>query len=797
MENKIRQNLAAFILNLLAELFVASVVKTCQTNEFCQNGLINDLNTLLCSDFTNFSQLKSFCRRDALETIVYFHPRNKLVINSDLDLLKLTKSLNISLDAQIEISFQNVLGFDVEWFKIYNRTNSDVMYGVFQVKLHTSNLEFFYRNDLIQSCNDSIFDSIQTPIFSSFFSLSFSPTVKYKSTVCPQVFMNSQLDSIIFFGLVDHFIKKNVPDLDKSYSKSINSRVNTFCIDGYNYELTKSLINPSVLESTYEFLFEGTIKSIEVQVFKELKFVKTMDLVLSSLKNLYHQIGIEWTTYLNFELKPLNVNSISLDFISKHYVRLLLASQANIFNEEYLYPDEDFCIFKNFPHQKLLYPYLSTDSVIDCTCTILYLQKYSQIYAQIDPFYVQTSTFNSCMSVSDTFTRECNKTVWTRPQVCKVTKISLYKQTTNQDLLMIFLTAKLFVSIILSPLACLVGFYLNSLIIRTIANHKFELKERLYEFMSLNSKFNCVYCVIFVFNLMSECILVDSLYCSTVRQSLFVQYFKIIVINYVGNVIKMCSNITYILMTINRYMLIGKDHIKMFEKISKLSLKKVHFLLMISSTVSSLPYLYEYVINVYMDSSPSQNFDYPMFRRTNNYGLFYIEGPQIADQVMLVLVFFSCLFNFVLISFVNCLIEVILVVRLSRELRQKRQSHSMPAVSALISSLVSRRIVTNKKKHIEQQETRAIIMIITNSSINMIFHLPDVSSLFFFIADFFQVAYKGRSQHWICVDETFCLYIVDVSNIFFILTLSTNFAIFYFFNLKFKMALKYKSTQNK
>jgi hypothetical protein len=83
----------------------------------------------------------------------------------------------------------------------------------------------------------------------------------------------------------------------------------------------------------------------------------------------------------------------------------------------------------------------------------------------------------------------------------------------TQSVLYDFYTGKFFVSIIFTPIACMIGFLLNYLIIRTIKNNEKELKEGLFIYMAINSRFNCAYCLIYMLNLLNECLVVDSVYC--------------------------------------------------------------------------------------------------------------------------------------------------------------------------------------------------------------------------------------------------------------------------------------------
>ena len=48
------------------------------------------------------------------------------------------------------------------------------------------------------------------------------------------------------------------------------------------------------------------------------------------------------------------------------------------FNDEsasYAYADDDFCLFKNFPHMNLVFPIINTRRLLNCTCTLIWLLK--------------------------------------------------------------------------------------------------------------------------------------------------------------------------------------------------------------------------------------------------------------------------------------------------------------------------------------------------------------------------------------------------------------------------------------
>jgi hypothetical protein len=79
------------------------------------------------------------------------------------------------------------------------------------------------------------------------------------------------------------------------------------------------------------------------------------------------------------------------------------------------------------------------------------------------------------------------------------------------------------------------------------------LKEDFYKYMDANAKFNCFYCMILLFYPMTSCTWrLSSSFCSKIFTTQFVQYYKIVIIGYLGEVFKMCANISYLMMTLNR-----------------------------------------------------------------------------------------------------------------------------------------------------------------------------------------------------------------------------------------------------
>jgi hypothetical protein len=73
--------------------------------------------------------------------------------------------------------------------------------------------------------------------------------------------------------------------------------------------------------------------------------------------------------------------------IHSHFIGITRYNIEEVFKHTYAYPDEDFCIFYNFPHEKLIYPvassYTPTILEITCTCTLWFLLQYMDVYDNV------------------------------------------------------------------------------------------------------------------------------------------------------------------------------------------------------------------------------------------------------------------------------------------------------------------------------------------------------------------------------------------------------------------------------
>jgi hypothetical protein len=112
---------------------------------------------------------------------------------------------------------------------------------------------------------------------------------------------------------------------------------------------------------------------------------------------------------------------------------------------------------------------------------------------------------------------------------------------------------------------------------------------------------------------------------------------------YLGESFKMCANISYILITINRYMLIGREHSPLLERIAKLELKNIVACSIMFSLALNIGHIFQFEINYWkiLTTKPLSevNYQYSMYP----YFTFSYE-PFLS--VFLIIYFFIDFFSF-------------------------------------------------------------------------------------------------------------------------------------------------------
>jgi hypothetical protein len=250
-------------------------------------------------------------------------------------------------------------------------------------------LEFYQNKKKLNSCQDNV-DLNITEIQSVF---QFNPyeiilrNVEYKRAICPIVFKNSMILIFPIIFLSDTFYKRNVLQFSNDTFTDLNSYilfVSLIHIQNINIDL--NLIHPSVFKNLEELeIKEGWLNSINGDVFKHLAYFQKLSIKPKVLKKINHKQGIEWIRKMNY---GINVNLSTTKFIS-----IMLFQDYDTLNHEIskIFPDEDFCIYVDFPFNQNIFLYsiirsktISLTLDKDSTCTYLWLAQNLEYYKDKD-----------------------------------------------------------------------------------------------------------------------------------------------------------------------------------------------------------------------------------------------------------------------------------------------------------------------------------------------------------------------------------------------------------------------------
>jgi hypothetical protein len=264
---------------------------------------------------------------------------------------------------------------------------------------------------------------------------------------------------------------------------------------------------------------------------------------------------------------------------------------------------------------------------------------------------------------------------------------------------------------------------------------------------------------------------------------------------YFGEVVKMCANISYLMMTLNRYLLVGKDHPPWLVTLAKLEFKWVIRGSILFSVLINIGHGWQYqavelpiisasvsLITYYQLNGHSYS-DYPQANQGTSYFIYSIV--------------YFCL-NFGVFFILNTGLEVKIVRRMQKELREKRERLAkMNAFKPVVTTgsvgneTKSKTDQEDKKREEEdsEKEQKVIKMVVLNGFFNFILRAPEM------------VFWLENSNSWPILFEFLDNYlyafsfpgilnlIADVGYFSYILTFSSNFYIFYKFNKNFNDSL--------
>lgn len=275
--------------------------------------------------------------------------------------------------------------------------------------LKNSSLNFLYRErEFDWICDLVVNDNTYLPLFASFKMISFGlmSTITYPKQLCPAIFKNALIDTVCFYNLTEgnrpNFIRlkdTNPKSLIAAKSSNVhellNSRIKQLHIQSSDVALDSKLLDRNVFYYLEKLVIElSNLTSIEENVFEPLKHLKRVQLSLYNFESFIRNQDLAWMRHLNGEISVRMDNETELDENKQNHMELELTDESRIYD----YPDRDFCMFRNFPHSKLVFPVIKTAPGLNCSCTLLWLLKHHKVSTS---GALNTSSVSACLESPD------------------------------------------------------------------------------------------------------------------------------------------------------------------------------------------------------------------------------------------------------------------------------------------------------------------------------------------------------------------------------------------------------------
>lgn len=230
---------------------------------------------------------------------------------------------------------------------------------------------------------------------------------KFKHPICPLAFANISIKKLTIRNMINTFYKRNLikfeSDVNIAMDLGCNVEYAVFS-ENENIEMNRKILDKHVFKNVKIFAFFGDVVSIDSGVLKPFKNLSRIIISSISMKKIFNR-GIDWMWDLNEGIRidfsnksallllrkiSLEKRPVLIDNIYIYEKRLDSYQDMKIFNSAQLVPNEDFCIFRNFPFERMVIFMLENFNNME-TCTLLWLEQYFYVYSLVlDPILDET-----------------------------------------------------------------------------------------------------------------------------------------------------------------------------------------------------------------------------------------------------------------------------------------------------------------------------------------------------------------------------------------------------------------------
>jgi len=469
-------------------------------------------------NFKNFSELNfKNCNNTFLSGFTLI-PDQMIILDDSLDFKHIILH---PIEGFISINLLNLKGFSLESnpFETIQFINLDIQYPLFiYYIIDESYFDFYYKNNKQineNECTHELF-RLRDNMFTKMSGLdAASPYLLYKTKICPLIFARSEITYLSLSSTNSLFIKNSLIFLNISDETALfmNSFISVLDLHLYHINLNENLLNRHVFKHLKLLTLNGVITSILDDLFKSFNSLKMLHLKVQNIRKLF-QKNNKWLQYLN---QNVNKKDLSIKY-NFNLIFTLIIEQVHFNYTFYDFPSEDYCYFKDFPHQRLIMPFFKPTNLNHNSCTYLFLIQYSRKYVfQIEQAmsnvrdkngYVYPIYYDEMSKQYDIleyeFKEKCKKFLLINKCDNTTTTTSFKSIENNNDFYFyIFdwniLTKynQIIFSIILNPLFGLICIIVNILNILILQTKHMKKQKKFYSDLKMN------YCFILAFNIVS------------------------------------------------------------------------------------------------------------------------------------------------------------------------------------------------------------------------------------------------------------------------------------------------------
>ena len=337
----------------------------------CQNPSV-----LICNNFEVFEQLDFTVTSEHIFEAVDLRPshNNRLVLNENLNFngLKLNGRLSIT-NIDINDAFYNP-------FK-------KIDYQIFSIFIYNSIFNFYTESgiyeEVLKCCRyEPIVEELNF-VFGGLKMIEFTiSNITFEKKMCPLLFHKSEIATFSVENPIGAFGFDQVSN--QNSFNFLDTKINQVEFTWVNNSQPQWLdalyiLNPDLFKDLDRINIYSAprIAYIQEHTFQMISKVRKFEINNFNLKELLKR-NRRWIKNLNFNQPSFDIDNEQLNstFRDKIFQFFIWYNGSWSFND-----DSDICLFRNFPHNKLVFPFLiDAPSTMPCTCTLYWLYKYLSKY---------------------------------------------------------------------------------------------------------------------------------------------------------------------------------------------------------------------------------------------------------------------------------------------------------------------------------------------------------------------------------------------------------------------------------